>query len=100
MQHALFLILLGILGIALYSIVKAKEFIFDNTFLLSVFVKDNYKVWLWALSMIIVFATILAFVPTANELVKQFTGLDLTNTDVGWILLGAGLCGTVRNVKK
>jgi len=92
--------LMGVLGIVVYSLFKAKDYIGTKSFVLAIFIKDNLAIWVWSLCVIITLAIVLLIEPTANEVMKQLAGLDLTNTKTGWLLFGAGLCGLFRNVKK
>lgn len=99
MDHLL-IIVMGMLGILIYTLFKAKDFIATKTFSLSVFINDNLSIWIWAFCVIMVTTTALYIEPNANNVIKSLSGLDLTNTKTGWLLFGAGLCGLLRNVKK
>ena len=53
------MIVMGTLGILIYNLFKAKEYITAKTFSLSVFINDNLGIWLWAFCVIVVSVTIL-----------------------------------------
>ncbi|GAA4198707.1 hypothetical protein GCM10022289_07870 [Pedobacter jeongneungensis] len=93
-------LIMGMLGILIYNLFKAKEYIANNTFILAIFIKENLAIWLWAFCVIVVATAILYIEPNANAIIRNLSGLDLANTKTGWLLFGAGLCGLFRNVKK
>ncbi len=94
------MIVMGGLGILIYNLFKAKEYIATNSFKPDIFVKENFAIWLWVFCVIVVANLILYIEPKANDVIKSLSGLDLANTKTGWLLFGIGLCGLFRNIKK
>lgn len=89
-------ILLGIMGIAFYSLWRAKDYMTADKWHTTVFINDNKGAWVWSCLVIIAFAITLYFEPKAGDLLKTFTGVDLINTPMGFISLGLVLCGLVK----
>lgn len=92
-------LLLAVLGIALYTVFKAREYIFtnDKPFYWDVFISENFKSWIWSLAVIVIVLTIISIEPESSEVIKSFTGIDLDNTSLGFLTFGIFLTGFTKN---
>ena len=91
-------ILLGIGGICLYIVFKAKNHLRDFNF--RIFLKENYKYWMWSLLMLFIISAIINLSPTAAEAIKGVTGLDVSLKKGAFLSLGIGLAGMARGMQK
>ncbi|MFN0254519.1 hypothetical protein [Pedobacter ureilyticus] len=100
MHHSILMFMMGVLGILIYNLYKILPHLSNDTFSLSFFIKENLKHLIWTFSVMIVAMAIINLDPTANDILKEWTGLDLANNTKGWLLFGAGLSGAIRNRSK
>lgn len=99
MHQSVLMIIMGMLGILLYNLVKARSYIADKTFSVAIFIRENAQQWLWAIAMLLITSIMLFIEPKANELIKTLIGFDLENTTIGWAVYGVFLVGSIRSVK-
>lgn len=78
-------ILVAMLGIALYTIFTAKNFVAKQDWDWQKFVMDNAKQVIWSILAALAIITTLAAVPGSADAIKTITGLDLPVQDDGSI---------------
>ena len=84
-------ILIGVLGIVLYTLIKARPYLKSKEIRTdwSKLLWDNLPAWLWAILVLIVVAVILQYVPGSNAIIGQaLGGMDLENSPIGFLGLG------------
>lgn len=87
-------IILGVLGIVLYTLIKARPYLFSKEVATdwNKLLRENIPSWIWAVMVLVVIAVILTYAPEANQVVGQlFGGMDLQNSPVGFLVLGIAL---------
>ncbi len=91
-------ILLAVIGLAIYSIWKVREHLKNFNF--RIFFSANKAFWIWAISLQVIFAFLIAIAPEASEAIKTMTGIDYSQT-MAFVTSGAML-GSAANaaVKK
>ena len=97
MNQSILMLVMGVLGILIYNLYKILPLLGTNTFSVAIFFKENKKYLIWTLSVMAVSMGIITIDPTANDIVKQWTSLDLANNTKGWLMFGIGLSGAIRN---
>ena len=100
LQLTLTNILIGLLGILIYSVFKARTYMINGTFNWSKFVKEGLPTWLWALSLIVLIALIMQLVPEASDAIQTITGFAINEGKAAFLTLGATLAGLTRNMTK
>jgi len=80
---------LGLLGIFLYTLFKAKDFVFSNEFVFSTMVYENYKSWIWSAILILTLAVTVHIEPSLSETLRNVFAIDLKASPAGFFLLGA-----------
>lgn len=80
---------LGVLGISLYTIWKAKDYIFNKDFVLFTMVSENWKVWVWSMLIILILAVSIYIEPTIKNSIKEVLSIDLDTSPNGFFIFGA-----------
>lgn len=84
-------IIAGLLGIVLYTLIKARPFVFNREVRTDwqKLLRDNVPAWIWAFFVLLAVAIILHLEPKANDIIGHILGgVDLTNNFVGFLGLG------------
>ncbi|WP_293916517.1 MULTISPECIES: hypothetical protein [unclassified Sphingobacterium] len=84
-------LLAGVLGIVLYTLIKARAYVFSKEVKTDwgKLLMENVPAWLWALLVLFTVSMILHYSPESNVLVGQvFGGMDLTKSFTGFLGLG------------
>ncbi|GGH24598.1 hypothetical protein FAZ19_16315 [Sphingobacterium alkalisoli] len=96
-------IILGVLGIVLYTLIKARPYLQSSEIPTNwnKLLWENLPSWLWAILVLIVIAVILTYAPEANQVVGQlFGGMDLQNSPVGFLMMGIALSFGTKEIQK
>lgn len=81
----------GLLGIILYTLIKARPYVFNKDIRTDwgKLLMENVPAWLWAVVVLFVVSVVLHFAPESNVMIGQlFGGMDLTNSFTGFLGLG------------
>ena len=100
MENILIKIYLSLLGILIYTVLKALPYIQTNTFDIVYFLKDNKYKWLWSVILILLISLVITLEPETALLLKTFLGLDIANSNAAFFTLGLGVSNLVKDVSK
>ena len=92
---------LGLLGMFLYSFFSARKYFLPQNFHLfsgNAFIGKVSRVWVWVTVMIGLISVTITIVPESGPSLKALTGLDVLDTNAGFITLGLGLTGIMKEV--
>ena len=92
---------LGLLGMFIYSFFSARKYFLPQNikiFSPRMFITRVWKVWVWVTIMIGLLAITISIVPESGPSLKALTGLDVLETNAGFITLGLGLTGIMKEV--
>lgn len=98
MEALFFKLGIAILGIVFYTVFKSLDHL--TIWDWKVFVKENIKRWIWALTVIIIVSVLLHLLPETAEAIKTFTGIDVSTEPASFFTLGLGLSAMVRQATK
>lgn len=96
-------ILLGVLGIVLYTLIKARPYLQSKEIRTDwgKLLWENLSSWVWSILVIVTVTVILKLVPEANVMIGQlFGGMDLENSPLGFFALGMALSFGTKEVTK
>lgn len=99
-MELLFNILIGILGIVFYVGWNSREYLKNNSFSIKTHFNENWKRWIWAVSMLVLMTFVLWVEPKLSEALKTFTGLDIANERGAYFTTGLALAGLIKGVVK
>lgn len=89
--------LLSIAGLAIYSLWQVRDHL--ATFSMKTFVHDNRPFWIWAFSLQVIFALIIAFIPDAAVAIKTIVGIDLSEP-MAFLVSGSMLASAANQAVK
>lgn len=91
---------MGILGILTFIVFVSKEQISDPNYTLKMHFQQNYKRWVWALSMLLLMVIVLHIEPTIAESINSVFGLNVIDKSGSYFLIGTTLSGYVKGMVK
>lgn len=80
---------LGLLGMVLYTLFKAKDYVFNNEFVWSTLLYENWKAWVWSALVLLVVVVVLYVEPSLKEPLKAVFSVDLDASPGGFFMFGA-----------
>lgn len=86
-------LLLSIAGLAIYSLIAVRKNL--KRFSFKIFFNDNKVFWSWAITLQLIFAVLVVFVPESAVAIKTLTGVDL-GEPMAFLTSGAALGGAAN----
>ena len=80
---------LGLLGIFLYTLFKAKDYLLAKEFIFGTMFVENWKSWVWSATVMLTLAVSLHLEPDLSDILKTVFSIDLTASPGGFFMLGA-----------
>ncbi|MGJ1198832.1 hypothetical protein ACR777_05350 [Sphingobacterium spiritivorum] len=93
----------GVLGIVLYTLIKARPYVFNKEIRTDwgKLLMENVPAWLWAILVLFTVSMILNYSPESNVLIGQaLGGMDLSNSFTGFLGLGMLLSFGTKEITK
>lgn len=90
----------GIIGMLLYTLIKARKNLHKEKFDLKILVKDNLEAWIISLGIIVICALILQFDPTAADYFLEIVGVKMEGSFRGFLVLGTFLSFSSKEATK
>jgi hypothetical protein len=92
---------LGILGMFLYTLFKAKDYVFNQEFVLITMIHENWKTWVWSASVLLSLIVTLYLEPSLKDSIRTVFSIDLDASPGGFFMFGATINLLVKpSVKK
>lgn len=89
MEQILLHVGLGLSGIFLYTLFKAKDYIFNKEFVATTLITENWKSWVWSFLVILTLAITIKVEPSIKDSIKSIFAIDLEASPAGFFLFGA-----------
>ncbi len=91
---------IGLLGVIIFIVWNSREYIMTGTFSPRIHIRENWKRWAWAITMLVALTLVIKVDISIAEGVKSFTGLDFTNELGSYFTAGSALAAMVKGVVK
>ncbi|MGV3695494.1 hypothetical protein [Flavobacterium sp.] len=86
-------------AIIVVTLIKNRNSMVANEFVLSVFWKENRNLWIWTMTLITIIAVVNGYAPESVEVITQYLGLTLTSGPGGFATLAVVLLTTQKATK-